>query len=62
MKHDEKREMIDNRKVSDTHQEGIARVIQRKGEGGRVGQPGKMTGKGHAEWKRSGGSLTPRRG
>ena len=54
--------MIDNRKVSDTHQEGISRVIQRKGEGGRVGQPGKMTGKGHAEWKRSGGSLTPRRG
>ena len=61
MKHEGKG-MIDNRMVKDSHQEGIARVIQRKGEEGRVGQPGKMTGKGHAEWKRSGGSLTPRRG
>ena len=62
MSHNEKREMIDNRKVSDNHQDGISRVIQRKGEGGRVGQPGKMESTGHANWKRSGGSLTPRRG
>ncbi len=54
--------MIDNRKVSDSHQEGISRVIQRKGEGGRVGQPGKMVSTGHANWKRDGGSMTPRRG
>jgi hypothetical protein len=55
--------MIDNRMVKDSHQEGIARVIQRKGEAGRVGQPGKMSGKPseHANWKRSGGSMTPRR-
>jgi len=52
---------MDNRMVKDSHQEGISRVIQRKGEGGRVGEHGKMTGKGHAEWKRAGGSMTPRR-
>lgn len=57
-----KHEMIDNRKVKDSHQEGISRVVQRKGEGGRVGEPGKMSGKGHANWKRSGESLTPRKG
>lgn len=54
--------MMDNRKVNDNHQQGIERVKQRSGEGGRVGQPGKMTGKGHANWKRDGGSMTPRRG
>ena len=58
----EKGSMIDNRMVKDNHQQGIARVIQKSGEAGRVGQPGKMTSKGHAEWKRSGGSMTPRKG
>lgn len=62
MEHKMKEGMIDNRKVHDNHQEGISRVTQRKGEMGRVGEPGKMEGKGHANWKRSGGSLTPRRG
>lgn len=52
---------IDNRKVNDNHQGGIERVKQRKGEGGRVGQPGKMTDKGSANWSRKGDSLTPRR-
>jgi hypothetical protein len=63
MEHKPKGGMIDNRMVSDSHQGGIERVVQRKGEAGRVGQPGKMTGKGHANWNRpSHGSLTPRRG
>jgi hypothetical protein len=53
--------MIDNRKVGGNHQKGIERVKQRSGEGGRVGEPGKMTGKGHANWKRSGGATTPRK-
>lgn len=60
MKHKSHGSMIDNRKVSDSHQEGIARKIQRKGEPGRVGEPGKMSQKGHANWRRHGGSLTPR--
>lgn len=54
--------MIDNRKVNDNHQQGIERVKQRKGEPGRVGQPGKMVSKGHANWRRTGGTLTPRQG
>lgn len=64
MEHKMKSKMIDNRMVKDSHQEGISRVIQRKGEAGRVGEPGKMSGspKEKAEWKRSSGSLTPRRG
>lgn len=62
MEHKGKGGLIDNRKVHDNHQEGISRVIQRKGESGRVGQSGKMEGKGHANWKRGGESLTPRRG
>lgn len=55
--------MIDNRMVHDNHQEGIERVKQRSGSM-PVGEPGKMsaTPKEHANWKRSGGSLTPRRG
>ena len=54
--------MIDNRMVNDNHQQGIERVIQRKGEKGRVGEPGKMVSKGTANWKRpSHGSLTPRK-
>lgn len=53
--------MIDNRMVSDNHQGGIERVIQRKGEAGRVGESAKMVSKGSANWKRSGGSSTPRK-
>lgn len=54
--------MIDNRMVRDDHQEGIRRVIQRpgsmqKGQGGKMGEriPSENN------WKRSGGSLTPRK-
>jgi|GEM_PF-1401595 hypothetical protein len=55
--------MIDNRKVKDNHQEGIARKKQRPGEMGRMGEPGKMSGKPKekANWKREGGSMTPRK-
>jgi hypothetical protein len=61
-----KHEMIDNRKVKDSHQEGIARVIQRKSDRTRAdseGHQGKMNDKRGSEsnWKRSGGSLTPRK-
>jgi hypothetical protein len=43
-------EMKDNRKVSDSHQEGIGRVVQREHEK-RDGHNGKMgsNGKGHSE-------------
>jgi hypothetical protein len=57
--------MIDNRKVHDTHQEAIKRVLQRKHENIKVsGHQGKM---GHAHrsdapFKRPAGeSLTPRK-
>lgn len=55
-------EMKDNRKVSDSHQEGISRKIQRKGDM-EVGQQGKMSMKPKqmANWKRSGDKLTPRK-
>lgn len=58
--------MIDNRKVKDSHQEGISRVLQRKSEYNPAdckGHDGKM-GKTHGSeknWKRSGPSLTPRK-
>jgi hypothetical protein len=55
--------MIDNRMVKDSHQEGISRVMQRKGEEGPKAQSGKMGMKGSSEsnWKRGGDSLTPRK-
>jgi hypothetical protein len=56
--------MIDNRMVKDSHQEGIARVIQRKSERDPKGQGGKMSatkGTSESNWKRSGESLTPRK-
>lgn len=61
--HSPKDGMIDNRMVKDNHQEGIKRVIQRKGEPGRVGEPGKMRGtpKEKANWKRPDNALTPRK-
>jgi hypothetical protein len=57
--------MIDNRKVKDSHQEGIERVKQRKGEfpAGNGHCSGKMSstkGTSEANWKRSGGSMTPK--
>jgi hypothetical protein len=57
-----KSDMIDNRMVKENHQQGIERVIQRKGDLD-VGQGGKMANKPEqpANWKR-GDSLTPRRG
>lgn len=54
--------MVDNRMVKDSHQEGIGRVTQRKSEQGPKAQSGKMGMKGNeSNWKRSGGSLTPRK-
>ena len=62
-KREHKNSMNDNRMVKDSHQEGIGRVIQRKGEGGRVGEPGKMRGmpKERADWKRPNSATTPRK-
>lgn len=64
--------MIDNRRVKDNHQEGISRVLQRKGEKMKAdieGHKGSMAagwkhGKGsheHNSFKRSDASLTPRK-
>ena len=70
MKHKERHEMHDNRKIKDTHQEGIGRVLMRKGDL-QCGQPGKMSWKGdaphHSEhgadsFKRGAYVKTPRRG
>ena len=55
--------MIDNRKVSDNHQEGIGRKIQRKQDRNDVeGHNGKMGRNvpSQSHWKR-GDSLTPRK-
>ena len=58
--------MIDNRKVKDSHQEGISRVLQKKSEqnpkdhAGHEGKMGKM-GVSEKNWKRSDASLTPRK-
>lgn len=59
----EKKGMIDNRKVSNNHQEGISRVIQRDNSASTA-QKGKMSMKGdgkESNWKRGGDCLTPRR-
>ncbi len=59
----EKKGMIDNKKVNNSHQEGISRVLQR-GNSDKGAQNGKMSMKGdgkESNWKRSGASLTPRR-
>lgn len=65
MKHDKykpKEGFIDNRMVHDTHQEGIARVIQRRHERNDVeGHNGKMGNGDKAHWNRKGDSLTPRK-
>lgn len=56
--------MIDNRKVKDNHQQGIGRVLQRKGDTTRadvVGHDGKMGMGDKAHWSRKGDSLTPRK-
>lgn len=54
--------MIDDRMVKEDHQEGISRVIQRKGAM-EVGQHGKMLSHGdQAHWNRSQSKLTPRQG
>lgn len=57
--------MIDNRRVKDSHQEGISRVLQRKGElpKGNGHCSGKMGERGGSEshFKREGDSLTPRK-
>lgn len=63
MNHKCKGGMIDNRKVSDTHQGGIERKVQRKhdrndvaGHNGKMGQNVPSL----SNWKR-GDSLTPRK-
>lgn len=64
MEHKMKEGMIDNRIVKDDHQEGIARVIQRKHERNDVeGHKGYMGGKVREGdgFKRSNPSLTPRK-
>ena len=61
--------MIDNRMVHDDHQQGIKRVIQRhhdkkdyEGHGGSMAGGWKHGGEGKKDhFKRSGGSLTPRK-
>lgn len=56
--------MQDNRMVHSTRQKGIERVLQRKEDRNDIeGHQGKMGMKGCREsnWKRSGGSLTPRK-
>jgi hypothetical protein len=59
----EHHKMIDNRMVKDDHQEGIKRVLQRKGDM-EVGQQGRMKSRPEeqANWRRSGEQLTPRKG
>lgn len=54
---------MDNRKVKEDHQEGISRVIQRKGdlEKGQGGRMKAMPAE-QANWRRTGGKLTPRQG
>ena len=55
--------MVDNKMVGGDHQKGIERVIQRKGEPGRVGQGGKMEMKPRekANWRRANSAMTPRK-
>lgn len=57
----ENKAMMDNRKVSDNHQQGIARVMQKKGDMMK-GQGGKMgINLEKAEWKRADAASTPRK-
>ena len=59
-----KNQMQDNRRVKDSHQEGIKRVLQRKEDRNDVdGHQGKMghAHKSDAGFKRTGDCLTPRK-
>ena len=61
---DGKKGMSDNRMVKDAHQEGIGRVLQRKGEmpKGNGHCSGKMGSKGsESNWKRSDSAMPPRK-
>ena len=51
---------IDNKKVKDNHQQGISRVLQRKGDL-KPGQGGKMHNKPEkkSNWKRPDNTLPP---
>jgi hypothetical protein len=51
--------MMDNKKVSDNHQQGIERVKMRSGDL-KKGQGGKMHSSGTANWKRPNSAGTPR--
>lgn len=57
--------MIDNKHVKEDHQEGISRVMQRKGDM-EVGQHGSMSGgwkkKSHGKWNNEERMMTPRQG
>jgi hypothetical protein len=60
------KEMIDNRMVKDSHQEGIGRVLQRKEEKDRSTKPcsgkmGKDGGNEKRDWNRDHGSMTPKK-
>jgi hypothetical protein len=52
--------MKGNRRVNDSHQEGIERVKQRKGDMEK-GQGGKMGKRSEADWKRPDSASTPRK-
>ncbi len=64
MEHKSKDGMMDNRKVSDSHQEGINRVKMRKGDLVK-GQGGKLTGHSyHSEgshFNRDKSGMTPKK-
>lgn len=56
--------MIDNRMVKENHQQGIARIMQRKSEKNTMdmkGHNGKMGRVEKAHWSRQGDTLTPRK-
>lgn len=66
MKGKMKGEMIDNRRVKDSHQEGISRVLQRKSEKDPSTRPcsgkmGKDKGNEKRDWDRDHGSMTPKK-
>jgi hypothetical protein len=58
MEHKMKEGMMDNRMVKEDHQQGIARVMQRKGDL-KKGQGGKMGHVEEAHWRRANAAMTP---
>ena len=60
MEHKLKADMMDNRMVKEDHQQGIARVMQRKGDL-KKGQGGRMGRVEEAHWERPNNAMTPRK-